>query len=231
MTTLFKVKVSCGACGHPFAHHVVISTNIFGSPDLDGRPPEMKRSTISEWVHRCPSCGYCAGEISKFDERFRAVMNSAAYGNQLADQRYPTLASSFICAAMLAEAGERRENAGWTYLHAAWALDDEGKDDLARMARNCAAAIFDALVVEGRPFATNPGASETVLADCLRRAGREPEALRVVDRALSQSYEEEIKKLLMLQQELIRRGDTGRHLVQEALGRDDRSAFSLLWGS
>jgi len=169
------------------------------------------------WIQRCPSCGYCSSDVTKFDARFRPVIAGTAYRLQLADVRYPDIASTFICAAMLDEASGRRDGAGWAYLHAAWTLDDAKKDELACLCRSKAADRFLALTTDGHPFAQQPSASEAILTDCLRRAGRGAEALRVIERALSENCVDIIAKILVLERSLIQRGDTGGHLVQEAL--------------
>ena len=64
MTTMFKQKVRCSVCGEESEHLAIGSTNAFGSPDLDLRPPEMQRSTMPHWVQECPKCGYVACVIS-----------------------------------------------------------------------------------------------------------------------------------------------------------------------
>lgn len=217
MTTFAKTNSTCGACGHEFSHNVLTSTNTFGSSDLDTRPPEMKRSTMGVWVESCPSCGYCAGDVEEFDERYRAVMESDAYRSQLAHTAYPALASAFICFAMLSEAADRRDDAGWAYLHAAWDLDDAETDDLARMCRDKAAAHFLSLLDAGRPFVNQDGASEAIVTDCLRRAGKGPRALEIADRALSHGCEDFIRQVLAFQRALIQRGDTACHRMDEAV--------------
>jgi hypothetical protein len=57
MTTLYREKSRCAVCGIATEYTSIGSTNAFGSPDLDTRPPEMQRSTIFAWVQRCPECG------------------------------------------------------------------------------------------------------------------------------------------------------------------------------
>jgi hypothetical protein len=182
MTTFADQSVACGNCDHVFSHHALGSTYAFGSPDLDTRPPELQRSTMHAWMQRCPSCGYCSRDVAEFDTRFRPVIDSAAYRSQLADARYPKLTSTFICAGMLAEAGEQQADAGWAYLHAAWTLDDANKAELARVWRGRAADKFLALLSDGQLFAEQPGASEAIVTDCLRRAGRGTEALPIIER-------------------------------------------------
>jgi hypothetical protein len=217
MTTFAEESVVCGACGRVFTHHALASTTSFGSPDLDTRPSEMQRSTMHAWIQRCPSCGYCSRDASKVDDKVRAVLDSSEYRSQLADTRYPELASSFVCSGMLADASAHPDRAGWAYLHAAWVLDDARSDELARLWRGKAADRFLAVVAAGHSFAKQPGVSEAILTDCLRRAGRGGDALPLIERALSQSYEDIIHKILALQRVLIQRGDTARHLIQEAL--------------
>jgi hypothetical protein len=79
MTTYAEETVVCGACGHAFTHGALNSTNAFGSPDLDPRPPEMQRSTMHAWIHRCPSCGYCSEDASKFDDKLQPLLQSHEY--------------------------------------------------------------------------------------------------------------------------------------------------------
>jgi len=215
MTTYMESSVVCGACGHVFTWHQLASTNTDGSPDLDTRPAEMQRSTMHAWIQRCPSCSFCACDVAKFDERFREVMTQPAYKSQLADSRYPNLTSTFICAAILAESIGERAGAGWNYLHAAWTLDDAEKGDLARVCRGKAADIFLAILTEGRPFVQQPGASEALVTDCLRRAGRGPEALKVIESVLNQDCNGVIRRILTFQRTLIERGNTSRHLIAE----------------
>jgi hypothetical protein len=216
MTTFAEQSVACGNCGHVFTHHTLGSTYAFGSPDLDMRPPELQRSTMHAWIQRCPSCGYCSRDVAEFDHRLRPVVESAEYRSQLTDAVYPELTSTFICAGMLAEAAGREADAGWAYLHAAWTLDDANKDEFARICRARAADKFLDLLAEGQSFAEQPGASEAIVTDCLRRTGRGAEALEMVERGLSQSYDDVIQKILAFERALIQRGDMGGHLIKEA---------------
>jgi hypothetical protein len=216
MTTFAEQSVACGNCGHVFNHPTLASTYTFGSPDLDTRPPEMQRSTMHAWIQRCPSCGYCSRDVAEFDHGLRPVMESAEYRSQLTDAVYPELTSTFICAGMLVEAAGGHADAGWAYLRAAWTLDDANKEELARVWRGKAADKFLAVLNNGQLFAEQPGDSEAIVTDCLRRAGRGTEALQVIERGLSQSYDDVIHKILTFERALIQRGDMGRRLIGEA---------------
>jgi hypothetical protein len=168
------------------------------------------------WIQRCPSCGYCSRDVTEFDHRLRPVLESAKYRSRLTDTVYPELTSTFICAAMLVEAAGGQADAGWAYLQAAWSLDDANKEELARVWRGKAANKFLGVLNDGKLFADELGASEVIVSDCLRRADRVAEALEVVERSLSQNYEDAVHKILTFERALIQRGDTGRHLVEEA---------------
>ena len=48
MTTMFDKAVECSICGEKSNHTVIRSTNSFGSPDLDRRPPEMPLAMVAE---------------------------------------------------------------------------------------------------------------------------------------------------------------------------------------
>lgn len=64
-TTIMEVSSKCYVCGKTLKYKTWMSTNQFGSPDLDTRAPEMARSTMFMWVKCCPSCGYCASDVSE----------------------------------------------------------------------------------------------------------------------------------------------------------------------
>lgn len=66
MSILEQTKKRCPCCLHKWIVPEVVSTNKFGSMDLDTRPPRMARDTIGSWVHECPNCGYVIGGIGSF---------------------------------------------------------------------------------------------------------------------------------------------------------------------
>lgn len=217
MSTIINMDIVCEACGHSFGQTTLSSISIIDPPDLDTRPGEMLRSYLDIFVKRCPSCNYCSRDLSKFDDRFREVMESSEYKSQLEDTTYPELASSFICNGMLADSAENLSEAGFAYLHAAWVLDDADNDPLARVWRSKAADRFLKLLSEGEIFAKTPGTSEAITIDCLRRAGRGDEALRLIEQASNQNYNDQQQNIFSFQKELIKSGDTSRHILSEVI--------------
>jgi hypothetical protein len=210
MTSYSSDWVVCGACGHGREYNLLVGVRIEGEPDLDLRPEKMNLVPLDSWIQRCPHCKYCAQDISKFDEGLRAVMKSTAYQRILADSRLPRLAQTFVCAGMIAEASSQPGEAGWSYLHAAWVLDDQKNEELARHWRGWAADVFLSLLAKGETFAED-GASELVAADCLRRAGRGAEALPLIDGALARGGDDKVRQALAFERKLIALGDLSQH--------------------
>ena len=171
MTTLFKEEETCFVCGKSSEHTVLGSTNAFGSPDLDLRPPPMKRSTIRHWVQRCPFCGYCAASISEGPEAAKRIVTSSGYGEQLA-AAFPALANQFLCWSLIQAADGEEAGAAMAALHAAWICDDERATAKADICRRKAIAQFTNARAKGQQFAEDGAAETLLLVDLYRRTGQ-----------------------------------------------------------
>ncbi len=79
MTTLEDTEVTCAICAKKSKHTTVGSTNAFGAPDLDLRPPEMERSTMEFWLQECPSCGYVSYEIDEAHSEAKSAMETEEF--------------------------------------------------------------------------------------------------------------------------------------------------------
>lgn len=121
MTTMYNEVVRCAVCGSDSEFAALGSTNRFGSPDLVTRPPEMERSTLFVWIQRCPQCGYCAPDLSEAPNQADQLVNGPAYKRQLSDSRFPKLANTFLCSALIQESSCQYAAAAWAHVHAAWA--------------------------------------------------------------------------------------------------------------
>ncbi len=212
MTTLATHVFSCGLCGESSEYTVLLSTNAFGSPDLDLRPPEMQRSTMHTWLQLCPHCGYCAPDIST------APADALAYRAQeylaaLNREDYPDLARRFLAYAHAAGASDPA-SAGHAFLHAAWVCDDAGRRHQSAECRKWAAECFRRC----KPFSHSDEGLGTgaVLVDVLRRCGQFEEAsaecaaLVAVPGATGV-----LRDVLQFQQGLIAKADLGVYLVSD----------------
>ena len=170
MTTFVQESETCCLCGSTNEFSVVASTYTFGSPDLDTRPPALARDSVYYAIHRCPSCGYSAPDVSAAEDAWRAAVKSPNYQSQLSDRRYPESANALLCWSMLQDAIGVVDQAGWAALQAAWVCDDENAASASVDCRRRAATLFCAAREKQVSFAEQAGAEDAILADVFRRA-------------------------------------------------------------
>jgi hypothetical protein len=124
MTTVAHRSVKCSVCGKNSKHAVLASTNAFGSMDLDTRPPEMQRSTMSYWIMECPHCGYVASSLENPVHFEKKYLDTAEYKGFSGIPPVSELAQQFVHKARISMKQEHYVEAFWDYLHATWASDD-----------------------------------------------------------------------------------------------------------
>jgi hypothetical protein len=179
MTTSMPVTVRCALCGTESAQRVLASTSSFGPPDLDLRPNGPARWALEFQVQRCPGCGYCAENIGQRTRDARRAVESIVYRDVLDNARMPELARSYFCAALVAEATKLRGTGSSLFLSAAWACDDAGAIDQARICGDRAAEML-AKAIEWGDVPSESLVVHGVRADMLRRAGRFDEAIEAL---------------------------------------------------
>lgn len=217
MTTVAKSAEKCLVCGKSSDYPVIASTNLFGSRDLDTRPPQMMRSTIFAWIHRCPSCGYCAPNVSEGHAIAAQVVHSEAYLAQRSDKSYPVLANSFLCWALVQEAAGDYAEAIWAAIHAAWVCDDASAIVAADQCRQRAIDLIRRAQAQGISFAEGAGVEQGILADLLRRSGQFDQVEAVCEEGLAKNPEEIVRQVLVFQQALALREDRECHTVAEVV--------------
>ncbi len=217
LKTFGEKTKTCFLCGTESVYTGVISTASLGSTDLDSRPPEPERSSLSYWIHSCPSCRYCAPDLSEGDKAYEAVVKSDAYRKTLENSAYPRLANQFLCWSLLQESQKDYQKAGWGAIHAAWACDDAGFEEGATAARKKASDLFMKARENGQWFAEDAGLEEAILVDLLRRAGQFDEALKICLERLKKEPEETVRIILQYQKTLIEKLDSQGHTVSDAM--------------
>jgi hypothetical protein len=171
------------------------------SPDLDLRPGEPTRSTLSRWMQVCEGCGAVAPDLAALPVESIEIVESEAY---LDLHARPDTATPFLRHAMLCRPGDR---AG-VYLQAAWAADDADDADAAAHYRREAAANW------GEPDGME---SALRLIDILRRAGLLKAAEECCGVIAGDAMDERAEAILRFQRARIAEGDTGRHMMSSAL--------------
>ena len=209
MTTEATEAYKCPICNEFSQHVIIMSTNAFGSMDLDTRPPEMQRSTIFAWVQECPHCGYVAHELSdepSVDAAFLKTPEYVGYGG-IAFQS--NLAKKFYRLYLInANAGDASDTF-WAALHAAWASDDAEDEASAIICRKLALDPLDKLIEQEQDDEN----LKLLKLDVLRRAKMFDEAIQY---AKQLSFQEEfLQKIANLEVELTRKRDASCHTVAE----------------
>ena len=214
MTTInSKVKI-CACCGGEATVYELNSTSSFGSPDLDLRSPQPERGTIDMWVQLCPTCGYCAPNLSEAPANAKEIIQSVEY-RDLGKSSLPGLSINFRRWALIADASGDSLDAAHALMHAAWAADDAGR--MAAECRVVAAKRFVALKSQGGWPGTDAGVIEAVTTDLWRRAGCWNEAEKAANDGVAEGAASFVKQVLEFELTLIERRDTGCHTVREAV--------------
>ena len=200
----------CGVCGHesrqaPFRPPVPEQ-----APDLDLRPGEPVRSTMSRWLQACPHCGYAAPDISEAHPAGAEAVAAAPYRALIADTSHPVLARRFLAWAHVLEETGALHAAAEATLHAAWVADDLDRDDLARQWRREAVALW-------RSGPALDAEQSVRVIDALRRAGDFAEAASAAAALGASSPPEAVAQVSALEARLIAAEDTGRHSIASAL--------------
>jgi hypothetical protein len=225
MTTIRYEDKSCALCGTQATYKSVGSSSSFGSSDLDTRPPELVRSTMEMWVTRCPSCGYCAPDVSVPNEGSE-IVQEAGYRRHLDDPSFPQLASRFRCWSAIAERGGRLSVAARSALWAAWACDDAGDASGAKECRDRAVSLLRRAML-ARPSPEDQ-ADRCVIVDMLRRAERFDEALEEANEASALLFPgSEEARILMFQRMLVASRDVEAHSLAEVPSEVPPSADEL----
>lgn len=223
-TTVVTETVTCRACGATSEQEKLAGTTSFGWPDLDLRPPEMRRSTMRVWLQECPSCGFVAADLSKVSDAERNAIKGHVAGPMweefLAGRDGPdALAKRFERRAFIEWQTNRQGLAGYRMLCAAWDADDRGDLAGAKDYREQAAVFLEVAL------ANDPDAKEATdwtiqLVETLRRLGSFDKAEEYADRLIGNASAK-IDAIGRFQLRMILELDTNRYTMGDALEDDE----------
>lgn len=211
MTVLKQVIRKCAVCGRYSEQTIVQSPRIFGSRDLDTRPPESIRSTMEFWAQECPYCGYVADDLAEATTVDEGWLHSDEFAARADVAFLAPLASRFYRFHLINLADNNPGDAYLAALHAAWVCDDCGDREYADF---CRQRVLEVLPWYHEMFP----ADETVLvieADVLRRT-RQFDSL-LAKFADVRSCRPLLNILLDFQLEKARARDTRCYTVADAL--------------
>ena len=200
-----KKKYKCSVCGTTNAFNVIMSTNSFGSPDLDLRPPEMQRSTMPYWLQECHKCRYVAEDISERANIKAEFLQSEEYLSCNGIKFKSELAKRFYRYYLINLENKEFQDAFFAILHAAWACDDEEDFDNAVKCRDVAVSLHSKL---------KPDENLSVMKMDILRRSRQFETL--ISEYSSVEYSQEIlNKIAKFQLQKAKEKDTACYTVAD----------------
>ena len=211
--------VLCPVCGAVNQPSRLMSTHSFGSPDLDLRPAPDEGRLLEYMIESCQACGYSASSLDNpVPVEAREAMASVEWKELGSRTDLPPLAIAYLRAALIYRWSRQLTSAVWASLRGVWVCDDEqnqAADDL----RRSTASLVDQAANQGMPFIEQPGGSEALLADLLRRSGDRESALSWVEKGSRIAAEPVIVAILAYQKHLLEAGDGALHRIEEAFAR------------
>ena len=168
MTLIKDIETECSVCGETSEQPALLSTNSFGYPDLDLRPPEMQRSTMDVWIQECPHCGYVAGDLSDELEISKNYLKCEEYRTCEGLDFKSNLSKRFYKMHMIARESGDIETSFYSLRNCIWECDDV-QDELAVEMRKKAVELANELIER------NTEDKEIIIlmkADFLRRSGQ-----------------------------------------------------------
>lgn len=168
MTIIRNLEIECSVCGKKSTHPVLSSTNSFGSPDLDFRPPGMSRSTMNTWIFECPHCGYVSSRLNEKPEIASGFLKTDKYINCDGFEFKKDLAERFFKGYLIADEEKNTKKSYFNLLYCIWVCDDAEDIENARKIRKLSIEYLDELIEIG-----SEEKNDFVLmkADLLRRSG------------------------------------------------------------
>lgn len=217
MTTMDQSERTCSVCGKKSKQTAIMSTNQFGSPDLDLRPPEMMRSTMAYWVEECPHCHYAYPSIETKVEGVEALLSELAQMGTSWASRTQGLIRRFMTASHIAEFSGQKMEAAEYALNAAWDADDSHDDVSARECRRRAASLLESALASEELEADEKISHSTRLVDMMRRSQRWDPASELATSLLMQDPSSPIDKILEFQIEACRRHDATCYKISDVI--------------
>lgn len=220
MTTVIFIKKTCFLCNHTSRYPDFGVIHIGRPEDLDGRPSDSHRSSIYMLINRCPSCGYCAVDISTAPPSAAVIVKDPVYQETLNNKNFPETANTFLCWAMIQAHEGLYNEAGQATLFAAWVCDDSTEfREKAFYCREQTIAYFKKAREQNQPFGKTLLDEQLLLIDLMRRCGTFDEALGLSQNTAPLCNTDRSEMIIALQQDLIEKKDTRRYTLSDALNQ------------
>ncbi|WP_407377545.1 hypothetical protein [Methanobrevibacter sp.] len=211
MTIITKFEKKCSVCGRTSLQPILSSTNSWGYPDIDLRPPEMRRSTMNTWLVECPHCGYVASNIENKLEVPKDLLKTGAYLTCEGKNFKSPLSERFYKHYLISKAEKYHGSEFFSLLHCAWTCDDND-DELAVEIRKLA---LKSLYKIDPQEEDEKNALKLIEADLLRRSLQFDEVIRKFKDVILEDKTQ--NDIITFQIELSMNKDSACHTVEEVV--------------
>lgn len=209
----FAVKnMECNICGRMNEITILAMGQSQGTADLDFRPPEVRRSAMPLWLHKCDYCRNVFSTSEPMPEYEEKYIDSKEYVNCAGIAGLPELGKRFVKLALIYQHCKEFKNAGDAFLCAAWACDDEKLDVTAIICRRRALACYNEVDVSAISKRELPELKLRIV-DMLRRAGMFDEAVAFARRLKFRT--EQYARICQFQIEKAKAGDKKCYKIEE----------------
>lgn len=172
----FAVKnMECNICGRMNEITILAMGTSEGTADLDFRPPEVRRSAMPLWVHKCDYCRNVFSTTDPMPEYDEKYTDSKEYVNCANIAGLNEIGKRFVKLALIYQHCKEYRKAGDAFLCAAWSCDDEKLDVTAIVCRKRALTCYNEVDVSKIPKRELPELKLRIV-DVLRRAALFEEA-------------------------------------------------------
>lgn len=210
MTSYSARKLQCSCCSKTSEHSVLMSTNSFGSPDLDQRAQGMARATVDSWLQECPFCGYVAADIETGGTKARSFMDTGGFRAASLDPLSDPAVRRFLVRAAHDAHGGDRKSAFQNTLAAAWIADDRNQPSEATALRLKAAAHLAGARITSID-------TRLLLLDVWRRAASWDAAEALTAELIAEQLEYPFASIVAFHRDRIAARDDGSYTIAQAL--------------
>ena len=215
MTNMTQIEMKCSVCGKTSEQPVILSTNNFGYPDLDTRPPEMYRSTMNTWILECPHCGYVAKNLEEELKINEDYLKSNKYKTCNGINFKSDLSKNFYKRYLIESENSEDINAYFALLYCAWACDDSEDLENSKFTRQLAIELADKIIKDNKNSNDDVENLIVMKADLLRRTGEFNQLIKDYEKLTLK--DELLNKIIKFQVEKAYEKDNKCYTVEEVL--------------
>jgi hypothetical protein len=212
MTLIDDIEMKCSVCGRTSPQPILMSTNTMGYPDLDLRPAEMQRSTMSTWILECPHCGYVSSSLDNDAKIGKAFLRSDSYINCDGYDFKGRLSKRFYRSYLISKELGNTRGCFLNLQRCAWDCDDHDDENSAAIRRK-AVEYADELIGRGDEAKNN---LLVIKSDFMRRGGQFDEVIEEYSNLII--GEDILDKIIRFEVEKAKENDTECYTVEDVVG-------------